>query len=498
MSHTNENPAACEPGAAGPPKDGSDHAQLPTQDKLAPSNQQAEIAIPDGLLGEFAKFNYEHAVRPVEQIAVAGALATLACITGRAYNVSGTGTNVYIGVLAPTGFGKDNIHSAHDALFRAVIDNSSLRREAVGAFAGCDPASAQGLLGFMANGHLSLRVSMPEMAKQLAIMCSPKGPTHQKELERLYLRIYSKSGEGETVEGSAYSDKLKNTSTLVSPALTLIGEGTPERFYELLNDEMVMSGFVGRFSMFEYRGIRQYHRHNALRVVPDDLWQRTATLMAICNGYNESNRVCHVGFDDEAGRRFDLFDIETTDEINRKNGDIYANLWGRAHLKALKLAALWAIGVNPFRPTIDLAAAQWAIDISIIQTQRLLAKFADGETGTQGGNQSKQEREAIRVIAEYGSKPWADCAKYHGTEEMHRAGVITQAHIQQRLSATVAFRDDPRGPKDALTRTLKSLLEADILREIPNAQMIQMFGKHPRAFAVSDPAAILKSAKGSF
>jgi hypothetical protein len=200
----------------------------------------------------------------------------------------------------------------------------------------------------------------------------------------------------------------------------------------------------------------------------------------------------------QAKAKFREFAQWVTDQINGQSSEPLRELWNRAHLKALKLATLCAVGINPFAPVVTIHETMWATGLIVDQTNALVAKFANGDVGVQAGNQSKQEREAIRVIAEYCTKPWAECAKYHGTEDMHRAGVITQAHIQQRLSATVAFKDDARGAKEALTRTLKSLLEADILREIPTAQMVQMFGKHPRAFAVSDPAAILKPSKGGF
>jgi hypothetical protein len=51
--------------------------------------------IPPGLVGAIADFIYEAAPRPVREIALVGAIGFVAGIVGRAFNVSGTGLNLY-------------------------------------------------------------------------------------------------------------------------------------------------------------------------------------------------------------------------------------------------------------------------------------------------------------------------------------------------------------------------------------------------------------------
>jgi hypothetical protein len=67
---------------------------------------------------------------------------------------------------------------------------------------------------------------------------------------------------------------------------------------------------------------------------------------------------------------------------------------------------------------------------------------------------------------------------------MHRDGVIIEAHIQRRLITLKAFK--PR-PTIAIKQAIKSLLEADDLREISKPQMLQRYGTGPRAFCISNP-----------
>ena len=75
---------------------------------------------PPGLMGEIAKFIHAAAPRPVPEIALAGAIGLMAGICGRAFNVSGTGLNQYILLLAPTGTGKEAAATGINSLMKSI------------------------------------------------------------------------------------------------------------------------------------------------------------------------------------------------------------------------------------------------------------------------------------------------------------------------------------------------------------------------------------------
>jgi hypothetical protein len=82
-------------------------------------NGQSTV-IPPGLVGAVAEFIFEAAPRPVREIALVGAIGFVAGIVGRAFNVSGTGLNLYTLCLAPTGTGKEAINAGISKLVTAV------------------------------------------------------------------------------------------------------------------------------------------------------------------------------------------------------------------------------------------------------------------------------------------------------------------------------------------------------------------------------------------
>ena len=166
-------------------------------------------------------------------------------------------------------------------------------------------------------------------------------------------------------------------------------------------------------------------------------------------------------------------------------------------MKALKLAATCAVGINWYAPVICGNCAQWAIDLVTDQTRNLVGKFESGDVGRQVNDEDKQTEDVIRQISNYIHDPVDEAKKYGGvTDEMHRQNVITISNLQRRILKLASFRKDRMGATYALNRVLKSLLEGDELREIPKVQMQTSFGTLSRGFCVANPARFLKAQNG--
>ena len=78
--------------------------------------------LPQGIMGEIAEFIYSAAPRPVQEIALAASIGLMAGVCGRQYNVSNTGLNQYVLLLAKTGVGKEGASSGIDRFLRKVRD----------------------------------------------------------------------------------------------------------------------------------------------------------------------------------------------------------------------------------------------------------------------------------------------------------------------------------------------------------------------------------------
>ena len=462
--------------------------QEPSSTSSHPS--QAETGSPPGLLGALASFIYEQAPYPNRTIALAGSIGLLSGLVGRAFNTyTGAGLNQYLLVLASTGAGKEAMADGISKLMLAVQASVP----AITDFKGpAHFASAQGLLRALAKSPCFVSI-IGEFGLKFRALASPKASPNDVALKAALLDLFGKSGQGKLLDPMAYSDTAKNTPTIQSPALSIIGESTPESFFEAIDEGVIADGLLPRFLVFLAPQKRPYLNPDAVSSPAPALVQAVADLAAICLQYAHTSNAVIVAIDADAAGTFGRFERWTTDQINEGNSEASRQLWNRANLKAQKLASLCAVGVNPLAPIVTDAEAMWATNLIAEQTNYLLARFANGEVGEVAGNESKQTGEVIRIVREYMSAPYGPRFDNYGCNfEMHRQGVITESYLSRRLGRLPTFKNDRMGPTSALKRTIKNLLDADELREMRKSQMIEKFGVGPRSFVVSNAKRFLQ------
>jgi hypothetical protein len=473
-------------------------ATAPQQDDGAPGAGQdvpaipggvnGSIAFPPGLVGEVAKFIYEAAPRPVSEIALVGAIGFVSGIVGRAFNISATGLNHYTMLLAPTGTGKEAINAGISKLVTAVRPNVPPIQDFIGP---AEIRSDAALLKWLAKYPCFVSVT-GEFGLRLKQMSAMNASSHEVGLKRVLLDLFNKSGHGNILNPVAYSDKEKNTAAINAPAFSMVGETTPERFYDALDEMMISEGLLPRFLTIEYSGPRPALNENAPFAQPSfALIEMVQAITVHCLEVMAKGSVVNVQMDEYADRLMRDFDRYCDAQINDRNSrEVTRHMWNRAHIKALKLSALVAVGVYPYKPVVDRVTAQWATDIVVRDILNVIGRFDRGEVGTNalGVNEQRQIDDMVRVIADWMRGDGSQCAKYGMPGNMHAAGIILGSALNKRLMAMASYRNDRSGASGAIKRTIQFLLDGDELREIPKGQMQSMFGTTARGFAISRPS----------
>lgn len=459
------------------------HPKAPTPNL----NEVSKVySVPPGLVGEIAQYIYAQAPRPVPEIALAGALGLVAGIVGRAYNISGTGLNQYVLLLAPTGTGKEAIASGIDKLMAQVIRTVPAASDFIGPG---EIASSQAIIKYMSRGPTSFVSLVGEFGIYLQQMASVNAPPHLIGLRRFLLDAYNKSGEGKVLRPSIYSDKDKNTAAVLAPSFTLLGESTPEKFYEGLHEGLISEGLLPRFTMIEYHGERPALNPGHLSAQPSfELIDRLSTLCAHALMLNSQHKAIHVQTDATARELFQQFDAHCDANINTSDREVRRHLWNRAHVKALKLAGIIAVGCNPYDPTITADVASWAINLVVADVRNLLARFDAGEIGIDN-DETKQLAKVIATVKDFVVSPWPDVAKYagEGMSNLHSNRIVPYSYVQRRLAAVAVFRKDRIGASGAIKRALKTLCERGDLQEVSRATLAKDYGTSAVAYMVAHP-----------
>lgn len=437
---------------------------------------------PPGLIGEIAQYFYETSIRPVKEIALAGAIGLTAGIAGRAYNASSTGLNQYIILVAGTGTGKEGAHQAIDRLLDAVRPKvPTIRDTFVGPSAF---ASGQALVRRLDRQRCFVSI-LGEFGLTLQQLCDPQANSAQIMLKKVLLDLYMKSGFESVLAPSVYSDNERDTGAVQAPALTILGESTPSTFFEGMDQSHIAEGLIPRFSVIQYNGPRVERNKQAGSPPSAHLIQNVTELATRALATEANNRCAKVQADSNATFILDAFDQEADYEINSASGnDAIIQLWNRAHLKAIKMAALLAVGVNFDQPLITADLANWSVDFVKRDVASLSQKFRAGEIGK--GSQ-KQQSEVKRIFREYlEAKDYKKVEKYDVDRKFFDAvpRIMPMAYMMRRTTSLNAFKTDTKGASNALKNTLADLCEMNLLKQIPPLQVQQMFGSDAKLFVI--------------
>ena len=463
-----------------PPTHAGSGIQTNVQSTLYPTPEDLDgIPCPPGLVGEIARYSYATAIRPVWRVSVATALGLVAGITGRQFNISNAGLNLYIMLVAKTGRGKEETSSLISRMMSAIaFSNPGAEKD----FIGPSSFSAGQTVIKQLNDRPCLLSVFGEAGLWMKGLSGQQANEHKDSLKRALLDIYTKSGKHGRVSPLAYSDKEKNTQTVYAPCLTLLGETSPGPLYDNLNAQMVKEGFLPRWCIVEYNGHRPARRKSWGELPNEALTTWFGNVVGAVQTMTLQSNVIDVDYTPEGLALLDAFDVEADKGVNDAEEEAVGELWNRAHLKALKIAGVLAVGVNHLAPTVDEACAQWAIDTVRAEVLKLVERFHNREVGE---GEEVWESSVREIIKDYVKIP-ADRRRttYKVPAVLVEDNtIIPYTYLRRRLKYHKAFTEDRRGASEAIKRALMDLCEAEILEYLNPNVMNEKYGLRSGAYS---------------
>lgn len=446
-----------------------------------PITPETRLGWPPGAAEEVAQFIFAAAPRPVEEVAIITALGFLAGVCGNAYTVSGDGLNGYFTLVARSAIGKEAMTIGIGLLLE------SLAPQDVPLFSqGSEPpllfASDYIHFGGFASGPALRRECAERPTRSFVSVTGEWGKTleciaqgrdgNAATLKQAMLDLYGKSGKGGFSGGIGYSDKERNVKSVRGVAYSQIGETTPDTFWNCLTDAMRADGFMSRFVVVAYSGIRPPLVPEEDRAVrpPPPTTAKLRELLIAAKTNTDRNQRTKVETAGMALTLLNAFDAECDEHINASEDEGVRQIWNRGHLKAWKVAAILAAYNNPKEPVIDSEQAQWAIDL----VRRDIACYTEREAGGGiGDSDHVRERAVARIIHEYLTQPLP--TSYGIPQAMQQDGIVPRKYIQLRSQRLATFSRHKLGAIRALDDTLRSMCANGYIKEPEKGKEMDKF-----------------------
>ena len=439
--------------------------------------------LPNGLIKELARFIYAQSPRPVKAISTMTALALMAGICGRSYNISGTGLNNYFVLLAPTGIGKEGISKGINKLINTIIPQQPLAKTFVGLG---ELVSGISLLRYLSEETQCCLTVQGEFGMTMQRMTGRNATPNMLQLRKIILDLYGKSGNGEIMRSTVYADKQKNISEIKAPSFTMLAESTPSTFFDALSDGLVDEGLISRFNIVECTAKRPpLNKHHNKIEVPTDLKDYFLNLASNCLTLNATDQVIDIEMTHEAEEIFNDFDKFCDDEINNSPEESYRQLWNRGHLKSLKIASLFAIGVNIYKPVITKEHALFAIQFVRDSIQQMYNRYSNLEIGVDSVSFEKRTLDLTYVVGYIliNSK-----TTNFGNEEMKKDYVIPYKLLQAKCASRKSFKSlEKGGVAQNLKIAIQELVDSGLLVEVKAHVLKEKYNYSGKAWTIANP-----------
>lgn len=449
---------------------------LETVKKELPEVAPGGLPWPPGFMGELAKWLHAQAPRPVQEVSIVSALGAIAGVAGRAFNINRSGLNLYIVLVARSAIGKEAIHSGLSKLAFDISQGCSTFSNFLD-FA--DYASGPALIKSLGERNSFLNIA-GEWGRKMRKMADDLHEGPMSSLRTAMTNLYQKSSAGTMVGGIGYSNKEKDVKSVDGVAYSMLGETTPDTFYESLTNTMMQDGFMSRFIVVEYTGLRPELNTSGGYPLSMQFKDYLSKMSDACAGDRGGSAYSVMG-NEEAVAMLDAFNKECDTQINATEDESWRQMWNRAHLKALKISGLLAVADDYEKPVVTAEHARWALDVVKRDIHIMSKKMKDGDVGD---GDMVRELKMMSVMREYLRGPVPK--SYNILEPMRAQGIVPRKYLQVRVQKVNSFVKFRNGQTAALDQCLKSMSDSGYIVEIQKDKLPQEWGYHGRCYRIID------------
>jgi hypothetical protein len=333
-------------------------------------------------------------------------------------------------------------------------------------------ASGQGLVKHFNPARTSFAQVMAEFGGLIKRFSNGRDENIQG-LMSVMLDLHSKAGPDSLSNSIIYSDATKNVFSVKSPSYSLLGDTTPEVF-ESLNSFLLNNGFISRFNVFEYKGIRGEMNEKVDHTVDPKFIDYLIMLARISDLIASQKRApITASLDSEARAQYNYFrkycDTNYNKAVHTRSGDIEHHMWSRSLNRINILATLAAILDAPSPTPQGAVTPPLVTKVHWDYFERMIMNDINNfktrqESGDIGLGDSVQSKKLEKLIDDYLCKAVPE--SYKVKAELQAAGKIQYSYIRQRMQHIPTFKTDGNFDDRKLKSSIQTLIQMGRLKEI--------------------------------
>lgn len=365
------------------------------------------LTIPDGLVGNFARYMIDTARRPQPLLAVGASLCAIGALMGRRYRTeSNLRSNLYVVGIADSGSGKNHAREiVNEVFFEAGLAHH---------LGGNKIASGAGLLTAL-HRQPAILFQIDEFGMFLSAAADRKrSPRHITEILDNMTELFTAAGGVFLGAEYANRDGSNERRDIIQPCLCVYGTTTPLHFWGALQGGHVVDGSLARFLILpsdeDYpdenlaSGMRRPPAPliDGLKLIAAAGGRASGNLAGRTAGPETAVDPMRAPMADDARDRFRALSAEITAELRAAAGTPFTAILARIGENAAKLALIVAVGRDPAAPVIRLDDAIWAIDFVRHYARRTIEAVERHVADTETEANVKRIREIIRIAGAKG------------------------------------------------------------------------------------------------
>ena len=269
-------------------------------------------------------------------VSLVAALAFMAGICGRQFQTPTlSGLIQWLVVLAGTGEGKEDGTAGIQALFAEMYEEFG---DSIGKYIGPSKFASDKAILVRLNESPCFVSMMGEIGLWLQGLNDPRPNSNYFHLKGTLLDVFGKSGMHQMVFQTKNAKKENSTETTKSPALTLMGDSTPDNYFKALTEADIESGLVTRFIAVPVPDIElPYNPNGRMYRLPETVKNRLRILIRFINGMEQEKRYVVIRETPEANQWQETYARNARRWVKENKDSTIEKIWTRSHLHVMRI-----------------------------------------------------------------------------------------------------------------------------------------------------------------